>query len=96
MDLRQFGVHNQFKILKQEGLREVKRCVFYQIKCEKEENCLLDMTAARTHVAISTSSSQLKENRWWTDILEGWIIQKTLSDQLFMYFGTSTLFGIKL
>ena len=37
MDLRQFGVHNQFKILKQEGLREVKRCVFYQIKCEKEE-----------------------------------------------------------
>ena len=25
MDLRQFGNHNQFKILKQEGLREVKR-----------------------------------------------------------------------
>jgi len=24
MDLRQFGVHNQFKILKQEGMREVK------------------------------------------------------------------------
>ena len=25
MDLRQFGNHNQFKILKQRGLREVKR-----------------------------------------------------------------------